>query len=97
MSDPLSLVRSSILSAVSIQHIDGYYLFDKYGIKLLDTTQTSFRRTLRGDDEDDSNVDDDDDDNNDSDVDDDDYDDDDDDEFLISKITVLKASIKLYT
>ena len=51
MSDPLSLVRSSILSAVSIQHIDGYYLFDKYGIKLLDTTQTSFRRTLRGDDE----------------------------------------------
>jgi len=40
------------LSAVSIQHIDGYYIFDKYGIKLLDTTQTSFRRTLRGDDDD---------------------------------------------
>ena len=58
MSDPLSLVRSCILSAVSlsavsIQHIDGYYVFDKYGIKLLDTTQTSFRRTLRGDDDDD--------------------------------------------
>jgi len=57
MSDPLSLVRSCILSAVSlsavsIQHIDGYYIFDKYGIKLLDTTQTSFRRTLRGDDDD---------------------------------------------
>jgi len=58
MSDPLSLIRSCILSAVSlsavsIQHIDGYYIFDKYGIKLLDTTQTSFRRTLRGDDDDD--------------------------------------------
>lgn len=61
MSDPLSLVRSCVLSAVSIQHIDGYYLFDNYGIKLLDTTQTSFRRTLRGDndDDDDNNHDDD--------------------------------------
>jgi len=47
MSDPLSLVRSCIISSISIQHIDGCYLFDK-GIKLPDNTQTSFRRTLRG-------------------------------------------------
>ena len=68
MSDPLSLVRSCILSAVSIQHIDGYYVFDKYGIKLLDTTQTSFRRTLRGDDDDDYDNDEEDDNDDDDDI-----------------------------